>query len=57
VREIIAALDDQGRWLSKFAGEPLTGQPKFMPGEQYLSSAVFSERLHSLSDYLRSQRR
>jgi len=52
VEEIIAALDDQGRWLSTYAGERLTGQPKFKPGEQYLSSAQFSDNLQVLSAFL-----
>jgi hypothetical protein len=52
VRELIAALDDQGRWLSRYNGEPLVGQPKFQPGEPYLSSAVFSRNLATLASYV-----
>jgi hypothetical protein len=52
VRAIIAALDEQGRWISTYSGEPLVGQPKFRMGEQYLSSAVFSRNLETLSKYL-----
>ncbi len=52
VRAIIAALDDQGRWLSAYAGERLVGQPKFKPGEQYLASAVFSSNLEQLSRFV-----
>jgi PelA/Pel-15E family pectate lyase len=55
VRQIIADLDDQGRWLSTFSGERLTGQPKFKPGEQYLSSALFSQHLQALAGYVRNQ--
>ena len=51
-RAIIDALDSQGRWINRFAGEPLVGQPKFQPREQYISSATFSENLSALSDYL-----
>ena len=52
MRQIIADLDDQGRWLSTYAGERLTGQPKFKPGEQYLSSEVFARNAGALADYL-----
>lgn len=52
VRRIIKGLDQQGRWLSRSDGERLVGQPKFAPNEAYLSSAVFSENLTTLSKYL-----
>ena len=57
VREIIAALDDQGRWVSKYTGERLVGQPKFRPGDEYLSSAVFSRNVETLSRFLASGRK
>ena len=52
VQNIIDDLDDQGRWISTYAGERLVGQPKFKPGFQYLNSAVFSKNLESLSAYV-----
>jgi PelA/Pel-15E family pectate lyase len=52
VRRVLDALDDQARWISAFDGEPLVGQPKFSPGERYLSSGVFSRNLELLSAYL-----
>lgn len=52
VRQIVEALDDQGRWVSRYAGERLVGQPKFKPGSLYLSSEVFSRNLEALSRYL-----
>jgi PelA/Pel-15E family pectate lyase len=52
VQRIVSDLDDQGRWVSTFAGEPLTGQPKFKQGQQYISSAVFSRNLDLLSRFL-----
>jgi PelA/Pel-15E family pectate lyase len=52
LRRIIAALDDQGRWISTFAGEPLSGQPEFRPGDKYINSAVFSRNLEMLSGYV-----
>jgi PelA/Pel-15E family pectate lyase len=52
VRAIIAALDDQGRWISKYSGERLVGQPKFKSGEAYLDSAVFVRNLESLAAYV-----
>jgi PelA/Pel-15E family pectate lyase len=54
-RRIVGELDGQGRWISTYAGEPLVGQPRFRPGTAYISSAVFSQRLDTLSQYL-SQR-
>lgn len=56
VRDIIAALDNRGRWMSKYTGERLTGQPKFKPGEEYLCSAVFSANIRSLSAYLAAKK-
>lgn len=52
VRRIVQELDDQGRWISRYAGERLVGQPKFTPGRLYLSSEVFSKNLETLSQYL-----
>jgi len=51
--KIIAALDDQGRWISTYAGERLYGQPKFKSGETYIASAVFSRNLERLSEFMR----
>ena len=52
VRRILEELDDQGRWVSRYAGERLVGQPKFAPNSLYLSSEVFSRNLETLSLYL-----
>lgn len=52
VRRIVRDLDDQGRWISRYRGESLVGQPKFLPGMGYLSSKVFSDNLEALSSYL-----
>jgi PelA/Pel-15E family pectate lyase len=52
VRRIVRELDDQGRWVSTFAGEGLVGQPRFTRGFRYLSSAVFSRNVETLSAYL-----
>lgn len=52
VRRINAALDDRGRWISTYGGEPLVGQPKFPVDAQYISSEVFSRNMMTLSDYL-----
>ena len=54
MRRIVGELDDQGRWVSTFAGEGLVGQPKFARGFQYLSSAVFSHNVETLSAYLKA---
>ncbi len=57
IREVIASLDAQGRWISTFGGEPLVGQPKFKPGDKYIASAVFSRNLELLSHYLRASQK
>ena len=55
-RRIVKELNDQGRWVSTFRGERLVGQPKFHVGDRYLSSAVFSRNVESLSAYLAATR-
>jgi PelA/Pel-15E family pectate lyase len=55
VREILAGLDDQGRWISGKTGERLVGQPKFSPQEQFISSAVFCRNLETLSAFVASE--
>jgi PelA/Pel-15E family pectate lyase len=52
VRQVLAELDDRGRWISVYQGERLTGQPPFEPGTRYLASEVFSQNLELLSTYL-----
>lgn len=56
VRQIIADLDERGRWVSTYEGEPLVGQPKFAMGSPYISSAVFSRNLEMLSKYVMAER-
>jgi len=55
VAKIIGTLDPEGRWVTKYEGDPtrLVGQPKFEMGEEYLSSALFSENLMALSRFLK----
>ena len=55
VGKIVGELDAEGRWVTKFDGDPtrLVGQPKFQVGEEYLSSALFSANLMALSRYLK----
>jgi PelA/Pel-15E family pectate lyase len=52
-RQALASIDSQGRWVSRYAGEGLVGQPRFRPGDAYLSSEVFSRNVTALSAYLR----
>lgn len=54
VRNLIKTLDDKGRWLSVHHPDdpPLVGQPKFQPGESYLSSAVFAGNVSLLARFL-----
>lgn len=52
IQKIIGSLDAKGRWITTFAGEPLPGQPKFKPGDRYISSAVFAENITALCEHL-----
>jgi squalene cyclase len=52
VREIVNSLDEKGRWISTYTGERLVGQPKFALHQPYISSAVFSQNMETLSQYL-----
>lgn len=52
VREILASLDDQGRWITSKDGQRLVGQPKFSDDEKFLSSAVFSKNLTVLANFV-----
>jgi PelA/Pel-15E family pectate lyase len=54
VETLIDGLDEQGRWVSRYQGERLVGQPKFSKNAGYLSSEVFSQNLTTLSRYLLS---
>ncbi len=56
VRQIIGDLDAQGRWLSIYGGTALVGQPKFKLNMVYIGSAVFSQNIGILSDYLDATR-
>jgi hypothetical protein len=55
-QQAMQTLDDQGRWVSTYAGERLVGQPKFATGFQYLDSGVFNENVEALSSYLAATR-
>jgi PelA/Pel-15E family pectate lyase len=55
VRRVIAALDAEGRWVSTYANERLTGQPPFAAGFRYVSSEVFRRNVGVLSEYLRGE--
>jgi len=52
VRRIIGELDNAGRWITTYAGERLVGQPKFADGFRFISSAVFSHNVETLSDFI-----
>lgn len=54
VVKIISKLDFKGRWISVSQGERLTGQPKFKPGSNFISSKVFFENIETLCNYLLS---
>lgn len=57
VDQIVQDIDSQGRWITTASGERLVGQTKIKPGEQFISSAAFSENLTALSEYLLSLKR
>ncbi len=52
VRKFVGELDSQGRWITRYAGQPLVGQPKFRQGEPFIASGVFSHNLKTLADWL-----
>jgi hypothetical protein len=52
VKQVIAELDAEGRWVSTYAGEGLTGQPKFADGFRYISSGVFNRNIELLGEYI-----
>ncbi len=54
VAKIISELNADGAWVSTFAGEPLSGQPKFQTGEKYIHSGVFSRNMELLSAHLKT---
>jgi hypothetical protein len=56
VRQILQDLDDQGRWITAYAGEGLVGQPKFATGFRYIGSNVFNRNVEVLSAYLTATR-
>lgn len=53
---VIGELDKEGCWISVHKGAPLVGQPKFKNGAKFLSSAVFSQNLETLSRYVAATR-
>ena len=49
---IIQDLDEEGRWITTYAGERLVGQPRFSPSFRFISSGVFSRNVEMLSEYV-----
>jgi len=56
VRQIINALDEQGRWVSTYHGERLVGQPKSEINQLYIASEVFSRNIETLGEFLMQTR-
>ena len=52
IDQILQDLDSSGRWITTANGDRLVGQAKMKPGEQFISSAAFSENLTKLCQYL-----
>jgi len=57
VREILAQLDDQNRWVTAATGDRITGQPKLSKGQPFISSAVFARNLETLGRYVEAAER
>ena len=57
ISDMLKQLDQDGRWLEVYHGERLIGQAKFKPGEKYISSEVFSNRLEALSNFILVQKK
>jgi len=52
VRKVVGELDSRGRWITRYAGQPLVGQPKFRRGDTFIASGVFSHNVETLADWL-----
>jgi hypothetical protein len=52
VRTIIRELDAAGRWVSSYKGERLVGRPEFRESFPFISSALFSRNIETLSEYI-----
>lgn len=52
IQQIIESLDAEGRWISTHTGAAQTREPKFKPGDAFISSDVFSKNLDLLSEYV-----
>jgi len=52
VRQILADLDSEGRWLTTRGGERLTGRPDFGSDDKFIASEVFISNLAALSRYV-----
>lgn len=57
VESIVKSLDEEGRWMSRYSGELLVGQPKFQDGEEYINSQVFHDNVKLLAAYLMQMKR
>jgi len=53
---MIASLDRSGRWITRYSGQPLVGQPKFRENDPFIASAVFSYNLETISEWLMATR-
>lgn len=51
-RKALKQLDRQGRWITRYSGQLLVGQPRFRAQEAFISSAVFGQNLNALSRWL-----
>lgn len=52
--KIVDQLDAKSRWIVRYDGERLVGQPKFQMGAPYISSERFSDNMNRLSDFVKS---
>lgn len=56
VRNAVGELDSSGRWITRYKGQPLVGQPKFRENDPFIASAVFSRNLETISEWLLATR-
>ncbi len=55
IDQILVDFDSTDRWITTANGDRLVGQAKLKLGEQFISSAAFSENITTLSEYLLHQ--
>ncbi len=55
VDTILAGLNDQNLWVSRYDGQRLVGQPKFSQGQEFIDSAVFNKHVEKIARFLQQK--